>query len=78
MPGVSLEVLKELMGHHSIALTLRYAQLHDTTEKAPISDSMAENRPAVNCQREVTMTPDLITPFCAYRAGPYPGMHRMV
>jgi site-specific recombinase XerD len=27
--GVPLEVLKELMGHHSIHITLRYTQLYD-------------------------------------------------
>jgi site-specific recombinase XerD len=29
--GVTLEVLKELMGHRSIQNTLRYAQLYEET-----------------------------------------------
>ena len=40
--GVSLEVLKELMGHHSISLTLRYAQLYDTTKKHQYDTAMAK------------------------------------
>lgn len=40
--GVSLEILKELMGHHSIALTLRYAQLYDTTKKHQYETAMAK------------------------------------
>jgi site-specific recombinase XerD len=40
--GVSLEVLKELMGHHSIQLTLRYAQLYDTTKKHQYEQAMAQ------------------------------------
>ena len=40
--GVSLEVLKELMGHHSISLTLRYAQLYDTTKKHQDETAMAK------------------------------------
>jgi integrase/recombinase XerD len=40
--GVSLEVLKELMGHHSISLTLRYAQLYDTTKKKQYETAMAK------------------------------------
>jgi site-specific recombinase XerD len=40
--GVSLEVLKELMGHHSITLTLRYAQLYDTTKKHQYETAMAK------------------------------------
>lgn len=39
--GVSLEVLKELMGHHSISLTLRYAQLYDDTKKHQYETAMA-------------------------------------
>ena len=38
--GVSLEILKELMGHHSIQLTLRYAQLYDTTKKQQYEQAM--------------------------------------
>ncbi len=40
--GVSLEVLKELMGHHSISLTLRDAQLYDTTKKHQDETAMAK------------------------------------
>jgi site-specific recombinase XerD len=40
--GVSLEVLKELMGHHSISLTLRYAQLYDTTRKHQYETAMGK------------------------------------
>lgn len=40
--GVSLEVLKELMGHRSIQLTLRYAQLYDTTKKHQYEQAMAQ------------------------------------
>jgi len=39
--GVSLEILKELMGHHSIALTLRYAKLYDTTKQYQYQQAMA-------------------------------------
>ena len=40
--GGSLEVLKELLGHHSITLTLRYAQLYDTTKKHQYETAMAK------------------------------------
>jgi integrase/recombinase XerD len=40
--GVSLEVLKELMGHHSISLTLRYTQLYDKTKKNQYEQAMAQ------------------------------------
>jgi len=40
--GVSLEILKELMGHHSIQLTLRYAQLYDMTTKHQDEQAMAQ------------------------------------
>jgi site-specific recombinase XerD len=40
--GVPLEVLKELMGHYSIALTLRYAQLYDTTKKQQYERAMRQ------------------------------------
>jgi integrase/recombinase XerD len=40
--GISLEVLKELMGHHSMQLTLRYAQLYDTTKKHQYEQAMAQ------------------------------------
>jgi site-specific recombinase XerD len=40
--GGPLEVLKELMGHHSISLTLRYTQLYDTTKKHQYEQAMAQ------------------------------------
>ena len=40
--GVALEVLKELMGHRSIALTLRYTQLYDATKKHQYEQAMAQ------------------------------------
>ena len=40
--GVPLEVLKELMGHYSIELTLRYAQLYDITKKQQYEQAMRQ------------------------------------
>jgi Site-specific recombinase XerD len=44
--GVSLEVLKELMGHRSIQMTLRYTKLYETTKRQQYDQAMAriENR----------------------------------
>lgn len=38
--GVSLEVLKELMGHHSIQMTLRYTQLYESTKRQQYDQAM--------------------------------------
>jgi integrase/recombinase XerD len=38
--GVPLEVLKELLGHHSLHQTLRYAQLYDTTKRQQYEQAM--------------------------------------
>jgi integrase/recombinase XerD len=38
--GVSLEVLKELMGHRSIHITLRYTQLYDATKRHQYDQAM--------------------------------------
>ena len=40
--GVPLEVLKELMGHHSIQITLRYTQLYDTTKRHQYEQAMTK------------------------------------
>jgi len=40
--GVPLEVLKELMGYHSIRLTLRYTQLYNHTKKHQYDQAMAQ------------------------------------
>jgi len=40
--GASLEVVKELMGHRSIQVTLRYTQLYDRTKRAQYDQAMAQ------------------------------------
>ena len=40
--GASLEVVKELMGHRSLDVTLRYTQLYDRTKRAQYDQAMAE------------------------------------
>jgi integrase/recombinase XerD len=39
--GMPLEVLKELLGHHSLHQTLRYAQLYETTKRQQYDQAMA-------------------------------------
>jgi site-specific recombinase XerD len=48
--GVPLEVLKELMGHQSIQITLRYTQLYDTTKRQQYDQAMTkvEQRQAIS------------------------------
>ena len=43
--GTALEVVKALMGHRSITLTLRYAQLYDTTQRTQYTQAMAQIEP---------------------------------
>ena len=38
--GVALEVLKELMGHRCIQMTLRYAELYETTKRRQYGEAM--------------------------------------
>jgi len=38
--GVTLEVLKELMGHRSIRMTLRYTELYETTKRGQYTQAM--------------------------------------
>jgi site-specific recombinase XerD len=40
--GASLEVVKELMGHRSLDVTLRYTQLYDRTTRAQYDRAMAQ------------------------------------
>src|SRR5947208_3318944 len=40
--GASLEVLKELMGHRSLQMPLRYTQLYDRTKRAQYDHAMAQ------------------------------------
>ena len=40
--GASLEVVKELMGHRSLDVTLRYTQLYDRTKRAQYDQAMAQ------------------------------------
>jgi integrase/recombinase XerD len=39
--GAPLEVVKELMGHRSIGMTLRYTQLYETTKRTQYDQAMA-------------------------------------
>lgn len=38
--GVTLEVLKELMGHRSVQMTLRYTELYETTKRRQYDEAM--------------------------------------
>ncbi len=38
--GVTLEVLKELMGHRSVQMTLRYTELYETTKRQQYDEAM--------------------------------------
>jgi site-specific recombinase XerD len=40
--GAFLEVVKELMGHRSLDVTLRYTQLYDRTKRAQYDQAMAQ------------------------------------
>jgi site-specific recombinase XerD len=40
--GASLEVVKALMGHRSLDVTLRYTQLDDRTKRAQYDQAMAQ------------------------------------
>jgi integrase/recombinase XerD len=40
--GASLAVVKELMGHRSLDMTLRYTQLYDRTKRAQDDQAMAQ------------------------------------
>lgn len=40
--GAPLEVVKELMGHRSISMTLRYTQLYETTKRQQYEQAMAQ------------------------------------
>ncbi len=40
--GASLEVLKELMGHTSLDMTLRYAKLYDATKRQQYDQAMEQ------------------------------------
>jgi integrase/recombinase XerD len=39
--GIRLEVLKELMGHRSLDMTLRYTELYDATKRRQYDEAMA-------------------------------------
>jgi site-specific recombinase XerD len=40
--GASLEVVKELMGHRSLDVPLRYTQLYDRTKRAQYDQAMSQ------------------------------------
>jgi integrase/recombinase XerD len=49
--GASLEVVKELMGHRSLDVTLRYTQLYDRTKRAQYDQAMAPVEKRQGCAR---------------------------
>jgi integrase/recombinase XerD len=49
--GASIEVVKELMGHHSLDVTLRYTQLYDRTKRAQYDQAMAQVEQQQGLQR---------------------------
>jgi len=49
--GASLEVVKELMGHRSLQMTLRYTQLYDRTKRAQYDQAMARVEQRQGLQR---------------------------
>jgi site-specific recombinase XerD len=49
--GASLEVVKELMGHRSLQMTLRYTQLYDRTKRAQYDHAMAQVEQQQGLQR---------------------------
>jgi site-specific recombinase XerD len=49
--GASLEVVKELMGHRSLQMTLRYTQLYDRTKRAQYDQAMAQVEQHQDLQR---------------------------
>lgn len=49
--GASLEVVKELMGHRSLQMTLRYTQLYDRTKRAQYDQAMAQVEQRQGVQR---------------------------
>ena len=84
--GASLEVVKELMGHRSLDVTLRYTQLYDRTKRAQYDQAMAQVEQAPRAPEEVTHgrhPPDRHRPVSgvlgapavlgAYRRELYPG-----
>jgi integrase/recombinase XerD len=49
--GASLEVVKELMGHRSLDMTLRYTQLYDRTKRAQYDQAMTQVEQRQGLQR---------------------------
>lgn len=49
--GASLEVVKELMGHRSLQMTLRYTQLYDRTKRAQYDHAIAQVEQQQGLQR---------------------------
>jgi integrase/recombinase XerD len=49
--GASLEVVKALMGHRALDVTLRYTQLYDRTKRAQYDQALAQVAPQQGLQR---------------------------
>src|SRR6185295_2543394 len=64
--GVPLEVLQELLGHHSLHQTWRYAQRYDTTKRHQDDRAMAAMTPRHALGGPEAMAADPMAHFCAY------------
>ncbi len=53
--GVGIEYVKRYLGHHSFAMTLRYAHIHDQTLKEQVKESWSEGK-IVNISGELIET----------------------
>ena len=53
--GVGIEYVKRYLGHHSFAMTLRYAHIHDQTLKEQVKESWSEGK-IVNISGELIDT----------------------
>ena len=53
--GVGIEYVKRYLGHHSFAMTLRYAHIHDQTLKEQVQESWSEGK-IVNISGELIDT----------------------
>src|SRR4029450_12091636 len=66
--GASLEVVKELMGHRSLQMTLRYTQLYDRTKRTQYDHATPQVEQQQGLQRRETMDDIRQTAIARFRA----------